>query len=177
MKSRARWALLWLAAPVCALSPTYAWALDPTLPHPGKSPAFVPAPQRPASPPAVIPRPPPTTTAPAGNVVPSSPPSRTITPAAATGEPVASVRVPVPDAAAQKESQKLVDQIYRENIAGAKTPELKKQLAQTFLKAGIETTNDLAGKYVLLIRARDLAADIGDADMTLALGSTRDAQS
>ena len=62
----------------------------------------------------------------------------------------------------EKEATKLVDSVYKDELAAAKSPEQKRALAQKLFKAADETRNDPAGRYVLLLRARDLAIDSGN---------------
>jgi hypothetical protein len=142
----------WAAAVTAsALLPLAAWALDPTLPHPGHRPTGSPTAQPPGS------------------------PSQLPTPAADDPTVPPAERLPVPDAAALQQAGKLIDQVYREPIAAAKTVEQKRALGQQFLRKAVETTSDPAGKFVLMTRARDVAADAGDADTCLAalLGAER----
>src|SRR5436190_10389380 len=66
--------------------------------------------------------------------------------------PATPAKPPVPDAAALKEATKLVDGVYKDEAAAARTPEARRALAQKWLKAAAETQNDPAGRYVLLTR-------------------------
>ncbi len=74
---------------------------------------------------------------------------------------------PVPDAAAIGSSTKLLRQLFGQEIDAARNPTVKQEEAKKLLQQGIESKDDLAGKFVLLQAARDLA--IGAADPTLAL--------
>lgn len=144
-RSATKWAVLSVVVAAAAAAPS-ARALDPTLPQPGRRPPAAPVGgSAPAGP------------GPATPNVPDVPPPVPVTD-----------RQPIPDAAAQQQATKLVEQVYREPIAAARSPEQKKALGQQFLRKGIETTTDPAGKYVLLTRARDVAADAGDVDTCLA---------
>lgn len=151
---------MWLAG--MPLLASTAMALDPTLPQPGRRPGA--APVTPSAPPPAV--------APAATVVPV-PATSTSAPATSTSSADApstespAVRYPVPSSPAQKEANRVVDQIYKEAIAAARSPEQKRALGQRFFKLALETTTDPAGKYVLLIRARDMAADCGDVETTL----------
>jgi hypothetical protein len=139
---------------------TTAFGLDPTLPKPGsRRPTPTSAPPPPA---AVTPAP-----ASPSQAAPSSLPA---TSAKGSDEPSAAPtqRSPIPDANAQREANRVVDQIYKESIAAAKSPDQRKALGQKFFKLAQETTTDMPGRYVLLIRARDLATDAGDIETTLA---------
>lgn len=71
-------------------------------------------------------------------------------------------RAPMPDAAAQQKAMKTVDEVYREEAAAARTPELKQALARKWLKAGTDTSDDPAARFVLLAKAKDLACEAGD---------------
>lgn len=146
MSSKARLSLMVLAV----LPAASALALDPTLPQPGRA--------KPATPPA-------TTNTPA--VQPA--------PAVADTTPVeapAADRKPVPDPAAIAEAQKLADQVYKDELLAAKTADQKKQLAVKFRQLAL--ASEPAAKYALLARAREIAADAGDADT--ALGSVADVE-
>jgi len=68
----------------------------------------------------------------------------------------------MPDAASQKRATELVNEVYGDELAKAKTPEQKVTLAKKMLTAAVETKDDVAGKYVLLISARELAVAGGD---------------
>lgn len=73
-----------------------------------------------------------------------------------------SAKSPVPDAAALRDAGKVVDDVYKQEIAAVRTGDDRKALAVKLLQAGIATRDDLAGRYTLLSRARDMAADLGD---------------
>ena len=75
-------------------------------------------------------------------------------------------KVAVPDAASLKEAQKVVNGIYAEDIAKAKKPQEKAELAKKILQAATETKNDAAGKYVLLVMAKDIGTQAGDVETT-----------
>jgi len=84
------------------------------------------------------------------------------------GEP-APPKPPPPDAAAQKTALNLVDEIYKDDIAKAVTSAQHAELARKMLQTGIDTNdNDPAGKYVLLTKAKDLAAQANDLATALA---------
>jgi hypothetical protein len=157
--NKSRLAGLWLAA--MPLVPSTAMALDPTLPQPGKRPPLPQPVTLPAVPPAPVVAPEPRPAPP----IPASAPATS--PGTTNPSETPATRSPIPDAAAQREANRIVDQVYKETIAAARSPEQKRQLGQRFYKLAMETTSDLPGKYVLLIRARDLASDAGDVDTTL----------
>jgi hypothetical protein len=67
----------------------------------------------------------------------------------------------LPDAGALREAKKLVSEIYKNDLAKARRPEEKAKVASRLLQAGTETKDDVAGKYVLFVMAKDLAMDAG----------------
>lgn len=69
-------------------------------------------------------------------------------------------RRPVPDAAAQKEAEKLIREVFKDDFA-KKAPADKVALATKLIEQGAGSTED-AAKFVLLREARDLAAGAGD---------------
>jgi hypothetical protein len=71
-------------------------------------------------------------------------------------------QLPVPEEAAQKTSTELVRNIFKGEYEAAKTPQDRLALASKMLKTAGETKGDSAGRYALLIAARDLAAADGD---------------
>ena len=70
-------------------------------------------------------------------------------------------RAPVPDQAAQKEAEKLIREVFKEDYA-KKAPADRLALAKKLLQQGIETRDDPAARFVLLREARDLASAGGD---------------
>lgn len=78
-----------------------------------------------------------------------------------------SAKLPVPDAASQKASKQLIDEIYGKQVRAAMTREGKSALAKKLLDTSHDE-KDSAGRYVLLNMSKDLAADGGDADAALA---------
>jgi hypothetical protein len=116
-----------------------------------------------SAPPASVagrPQPPPAGTSPPAAV--QSPP-----PAVQSPPPSLSARLPVPDTAKRDEAQKLASELYAKEIAGARRPADKIELAQTILSQANRTTQDATGRYVLLAMGRDLAVDGGDAELSL----------
>ncbi len=79
-------------------------------------------------------------------------------------KPASAPKTAVPDAAALKNAQELVSELYARDIAKANKPDEKLALSKKILQVAIETKNDAAGRYALLSMARDLAASAGDAD-------------
>jgi hypothetical protein len=64
---------------------------------------------------------------------------------------------PVPTAASQKESDKLIQNLFKAEYARKSAPE-RVALAKKLLDLARQTNNDPDGKYVLLREARDIAA-------------------
>src|SRR5207253_1190309 len=83
-------------------------------------------------------------------------------PAAAT--PAGDKKLPVPDAAALKEADKLVLEIFQEDIDNAKDAASRVKLAGVLMQQGRETrvTDNAAARYLLFNYARTLAAKGGD---------------
>lgn len=77
-------------------------------------------------------------------------------------------RFAVPDAAAQRNARKQINDIFGKDIARAKKPAEKSAIAKQLLQAGIDAKNDPSGKYEMLSMARDLAVAGGDAITALA---------
>ncbi len=73
-------------------------------------------------------------------------------------------KMPIPDAPALKNAQKLINDVYGADIAKAKTPEEKIALAKKLLQTATQTKNDPAGQYALLCNSRDLASGACDID-------------
>jgi hypothetical protein len=87
------------------------------------------------------------------------------TPDSAVAPSVAPVvaRLAVPTAAAQADSWKLIkEDLYKDEIANAKTPAQKVELAGKLLAVAQDTNKDPVGKYVLLAQAKELAISSGD---------------
>jgi len=78
------------------------------------------------------------------------------------------LRDPVPNAAEQNKAKALVNEIFANDLAQAKTPEGKADLAKKMLEIAAKTDDDPPGRYVLLSNAGDLATQGGDADTALA---------
>jgi hypothetical protein len=72
-----------------------------------------------------------------------------------------STLLPIPDATAQYKSRDLIRETFRRDFAARTTPE-RRALAQKLIAHAVETTDDVAARYVLLCEARDLAASSGD---------------
>jgi hypothetical protein len=70
-------------------------------------------------------------------------------------------RVPVPEPAALKDSQKLVREVYREDFA-KKSPSDRVTLARKLLEEAGKSKNDPVAVYVLLSEGRDAASEGGN---------------
>jgi hypothetical protein len=70
---------------------------------------------------------------------------------------------PVSPPAAQAKAEKLIQELFGPDLArAAKVAADKARVAQLFLAEGRDTTDDAAGRYVLLTRAHRLASEAGD---------------
>jgi hypothetical protein len=82
--------------------------------------------------------------------------------------PAPSVKIAIPDIAAQRNARKQINDTFATDIAKAKKPGEKAAIAKQLFQAGKESRNDPAGKYEMLSTARELAVAGGDADTALA---------
>jgi len=82
--------------------------------------------------------------------------------AAAEPKPAPARRLPVPDQAAQQKTQADVAEIFRNDLAAAKTPEKKAAVAQSLHRQAQSSGDDPNARFVLLKMACDLAAEGGD---------------
>src|SRR5439155_1394656 len=74
----------------------------------------------------------------------------------------------LPTAAEQERAGKLILELYNKDLMKAeKDRAARAQLALTFLQEAKDTTDDRAGRYMLLRAARMLAAKAGDAPTAL----------
>lgn len=80
---------------------------------------------------------------------------------AAAGSLQEDPRLPVPDAAAQKESEKLVRDLFKEEYA-RKAPADRQLLARKLFQQAQESKDSPAPRYVLLKESADLAAEVQD---------------
>lgn len=71
---------------------------------------------------------------------------------------------PIPPAAAQKEAEKLVREVFKDEYAKTQTPD-RLALARKLLKQAVETEDDMTARFVMLRDAREIAAAAGDADL------------
>jgi len=76
-------------------------------------------------------------------------------------------KLPVPDAAAQKEATKLVKEVFWDEYDAAKDDRQRVKLAEKMMAAASDMGDDPAGRYVLLRVARDVAAKAGDVKVAL----------
>lgn len=77
-------------------------------------------------------------------------------------------KVAVPAAAAQAKIDSLIQELFQDELTQAKKDALAlARLAGIFLQEGKDTADDAAGRYVLLVKARDMAAQAGDAATAL----------
>jgi WD40 repeat protein len=72
-------------------------------------------------------------------------------------------KVAVPSKEDQHEASKLVEEVYKDDFDAAKKPSKRAEIAKKLLKEGIETSDSLDGKYVLLTHSLKFAIDAGDA--------------
>ena len=70
-------------------------------------------------------------------------------------------KAPLPDAAAIAAAIKLVDEVHKDDIAAAKTPDQKAALSQALIEAAKEE-KDKAGRFALLSKAKAIAVGAGD---------------
>ncbi len=103
--------------------------------------------------------------APVPAIKPPDPPAPV--PAAPVPAPPAARRLPVPDAAAQKEAEKTIREIYKADYA-KKAPADVALLAQKLYLQGRQEQADAKARYALLGEARELASQSGDLQTCLA---------
>lgn len=80
-------------------------------------------------------------------------------------------RKPIPDAAAQKESLKLIRDVFKDDYARRGSTD-RQALARKLLQQGLETKDDPVAQYVLLQESRSMAAEVGD--LATALGAVEE---
>ncbi|HEY2587145.1 MAG TPA: hypothetical protein VGI81_15465, partial [Tepidisphaeraceae bacterium] len=98
-----------------------------------------------------------------------SPPSKATAPVkpAKSAPASESEKLPIPTDAQRRVALKQVRDVMKDDLAKAKTPAEKTQLATQMLQTA-DGTADAAGRYVLLREAENLAADAADVDTALA---------
>ena len=79
-------------------------------------------------------------------------------------KPVAEKR-PVPDQPAQADAQRLVNEVYGDELAAAKTNEAKQALAKKLLTKANDPGNDSTARFVLLELSADTAVHAGNAEI------------
>ncbi len=79
-------------------------------------------------------------------------------------------RLAVPGAEAQLRAGKLLDEVYKDELLKARTADQKTAMSRKIFKAATDTKDDPAGRYALLLRARDLSAEAGDVKGALEAG-------
>jgi serine/threonine-protein kinase len=72
----------------------------------------------------------------------------------------------LPDAAAQKEAEKIIRDMFKSDYA-KKAPTDQAALAETLLEQGRAAGTDLPARYVLLRESRDVSAQIGEVETTV----------
>jgi len=75
---------------------------------------------------------------------------------------------PVPAAAAQRESIREVDSVYKSELAAARTSWEKASVAQKMLDAASNSGRDAAGRFALLAKAREISVEAGDPVVAIA---------
>jgi len=75
-------------------------------------------------------------------------------------------RKPVPEAAAQKNAEKTIRDVFKEDYA-KRTPADKAALAKKLVDNALRSGDDPASQFVLLQEARELASQAGDTDTAL----------
>src|SRR5579862_4801807 len=105
---------------------------------------------------------------------PDPPPTKEVAPEPTAQLPPVDVskRAPVPDAARQKEAEKLIRDLFKEDYA-KKSAADRKALAQKLLKQAADTRDDFPGLWVLFREAQDVALQAGD--LRTALGAIESA--
>jgi hypothetical protein len=76
-------------------------------------------------------------------------------------------RIPVPDADALDEANQLVEDTFRDQREQAKSRDEKIAFVENILDAADKTEKDHAGRFVLLRTARDVAAEVGDLQLSM----------
>jgi hypothetical protein len=75
-------------------------------------------------------------------------------------------KLPVPEAAARDKAEKLIQEVFKEDLASAVgDPVAQRKLGTIFLEQAHETRDDAAARFVLYRQAAELAAQSGDLHM------------
>ena len=80
----------------------------------------------------------------------------------AAKEDKAAALLPVPEADEFKKATALISEVFKSDIATAKTPSQKQQVAKKLIQSALETKDDPLGRFALLRMGADLAATSGD---------------
>src|SRR5438552_9677507 len=75
-------------------------------------------------------------------------------------------KLPVPEASALKEPEKVVRDVFRDDFA-KKSPADRLALARKLLQQGLETKGDAAAQFVLFREAREVATLAGDCEQAV----------
>src|SRR5256885_16434247 len=89
----------------------------------------------------------------------------TLTCALSAGPPTKS---PPPDAAALSQANRNIRDIFKADLARARTPNAQIELAKKFLQSAAEEKVNLNDHYALLLLARELAVNAGDVETSTA---------
>ncbi len=76
-------------------------------------------------------------------------------------------RLPVPDEAAQTKARAVVKEVFRRDFANARTDQQKVELAHKLVAKARTTTDDPAGRLILLREARAMAVEVTDFELAL----------
>ena len=76
-------------------------------------------------------------------------------------------RPAVPDTAARAEANKRIQELFKADLAQAKSPREKGVMADKLLSQAADTPDDLPARYVLCVMARELATAAGDPTVAL----------
>src|SRR5438034_4621080 len=77
-------------------------------------------------------------------------------------------KLAVPPQPALTKAEALIQELYKDDFSKAKGDNaVKSRLAQTLLQEGKDTTDLIAGRYQLLVHARELASEAGDGPTAL----------
>lgn len=87
--------------------------------------------------------------------------------AAAPAPPARDTRLPVPDPASRAKSAKLIAELFQMDLAQIRNAAQEAQYAAKLLQAGIDTTDDPAGRFELFEEARASAAQVGDVETAM----------
>jgi len=83
-------------------------------------------------------------------------------------QPSPAEKIPIPSATALQAATKSVTDLFNSDLVNATTPQRQQALAQKMVHTGIETTDDPAGRFVLLSKAATVAGQAGDVDTAFA---------